>query len=150
MSEPTKHEKRTFTLGVVTLIVNVMVSLITALIGAGFLVSKAEVLVETAPVEKLELETVYTAPEDGFVLVTPRAGPDNRAVGVRIEVDGILLGETGAQDSYVTGVPSISATTMTIPVKKGSEWKIFATGAEKKPESIQGVYVSFQRDWWPF
>lgn len=121
MSEPTEHKNRTFTFSVVkVVVVDVIVPLLSALIGAGFLVSKADVIVKTNPTKEIQLNEVCTASENGFVLIEVHASPDNRSVGVDMEVDGRRLGATGAQDSAIMGVPSISATTMTIPVNKGS------------------------------
>ena len=150
MSEPTKHENRTFALSIVALAINAVISLLVALIGAGYLVSKAEVIVETGPRNEIKSNTIYTATENGFVLVEVLANRKQRHVGVSMEVDGRRIGATGAQDNWAKGAFSISATTMTIPVKKGSKWQIIPNSIDQIPAGINATYISFDREIWSF
>lgn len=150
MDEPTKHENRTYRLTIITLVVNVVVSLLTALIGAGFLVSKSEVKVQASTTELIDPNRPYTAQKDGFVIIEASANPSRRSVGVFLEVDGRRLGATGAQDASVPGVPSIFETTITIPVKKGSVWKVVPRSSDYSAEGVKATYVSFERDVWAF
>jgi hypothetical protein len=64
-------------------------------------------------------DTDYTAPSDGTVFVTAGADPSARSPIFRLLVDGAVIAHLYAQDSYVSGVPSIGVNNLTYPVRKG-------------------------------
>lgn len=76
-------------------------------------------------------DTDFKVPADGLVVVALTADPLHRAAILAFAVDGTPLTHVMAQDSTVTGVPSIAAGNLTWPVRKGEIVRVSTVAAPK-------------------
>jgi hypothetical protein len=98
-------------------------TIVAALLGSNWLVhNKIDNLKVTLILESKTANNEYEAPDGGFVSAVATADSIHRSVAVEGFINGELIAATGAQDSNVTGVPSIGSNSFTMPVPKGAKW----------------------------
>lgn len=60
----------------------------------------------------------------GIVIAIAHADPNHRMVSIQGLINGALIAGADAQDSTVSGVPSISTSSFTMPVPAGLTWEV--------------------------
>jgi len=87
-------------------------------------------------VESIQPNRQYRSKKDAFVIVFVEAGRDARSVAASVILDGRKVAVTLAHDSTSVDVPSVAATSMTVPVPRGSVWSVQTDNPERTTLSL--------------
>lgn len=100
------------------------------------------------PIEQRNGNQEYRSASDGFLLVVANANnatQENRAVQANCEflLNGVWgrVASTIAQDSYLEGVFSIFSNSMTVPIPRGTPWRVTVNETDRPLVSI--TWISF-------
>jgi hypothetical protein len=80
--------------------------------------------------EEKTVENSYVAPTDGFVVARVRGfAPDSRQAQADGYVDNTLVASASAADNFTHDVMSSAVQSFTMPVRKGSQWRVDGSGS---------------------